>query len=222
MTRAGRFLALPWIFLLAGCSSSGSGDFGQYMAVVKQALKGSFGKGGVTLQQAAAIPYASMGWRLNDGPQNVIVLATENQSELLWTSAAHVVILTQDGRIRRTVGLPHNLTAFAPGMSQTIAPPGQALNGAYKHQSVLDFSDSGLFGIPITCSGRAVGTQAIKILGKTISTRRVEESCNSPSLHWAFVNSYWLDPQTGFTWRSRQHIHPKGDVIETEIFRPPG
>jgi hypothetical protein len=222
MTRASRFLALPWIFLLAGCSSSGSGDFGQYFQVIKQSLNGSLGKSSISLQQAAAIPYASMGWRLNDGPQNIVVLATENRSELLWTSAAHAVILTEDGRIKRTVGLPHNLSASAPGGSASWVPPAQALSGPYTQQSVADFSDAGLYGVPITCRGRAVGVQAINILGKTLSTRRIQESCDSPSLHWSFVNSYWVDPQTGFTWRSRQHIHPKGDVIETEIFRPPG
>ena len=222
MIPAGRFLALPWVLLLAGCSSSGSGDFGQYFQVIKQSLNGSFGKSSISLQQAAAIPYASMGWRLNDGPQNIVVLATENGSELLWTSAAHAVILTEDGRIKRTVGLPHNLSASAPGGSGSWVSPAQALSGPYTQQSVADFSDAGLYGVPITCRGRAIGAQAIKILGKTLSTRRVQESCDSPSLHWSFINSYWLDPQTGFTWRSRQHIHPKGDVIETEIFRPPG
>ena len=74
MTRAGRFLALPWIFLLAGCSSSGSGDFGQYFQVVKQSINGSLRKSSIPLSQAAAIPYASMGWRLNDGGQNIICL----------------------------------------------------------------------------------------------------------------------------------------------------
>ena len=34
--------------------------------------------------------------------------------------------------------------------------------------------------------------------------------------------SDWIDPQTGFVWRSRQTIHPRGDTLETEIFRPPG
>lgn len=222
MTRAGRFLALPWVLLLAGCSSSGSGDFAQYFQIVKQSIDGTLGKSGVPLSRAAAIPYASMGWRLNDGGQNIIVLATENGSELLWTSAAHVVILTQDGRIRRTVGLPQNLSALAPGASTSLAAPAQALTAPYTQQIVADFSDIGQFGVFITCRGTAVGAEAIKILGKTLSTRRVEERCDSPSLHWTFVNSYWLDPQTGFTWRSRQHIHPKEAVINTEVFRPPG
>jgi hypothetical protein len=222
MIRVGRFLALPGFLLLASCSSSGTGDFGQYFQVVKQSINGSLGKSGISLSQAAAIPYASMGWRLNGGGQNIIVLATENGSELLWTSAAHVVILTQDGRIKQTVGLPHNLTALAPGASIALAAPAQALTAPYTQQIVADFSDTGLYGVAITCRGRAVGFQAIKILGKTLSTRRVEERCDSPSLHWAFVNSYWIDPQTGFTWRSRQHIHPKEAVIDTEIFRPPG
>ncbi len=51
-----------------------------------------------------ALPYASMGWRLNGGPQNIIVLASDSGQEQMWTSAARIVIVTKDGRIKRTGG----------------------------------------------------------------------------------------------------------------------
>ena len=68
-------------------------------------MAASFGNGRVTRDQAAAIPYASMGYRLDDGIRALLVLATDANGEQLWTSAAHVVIVTRDGRIVRTVGL---------------------------------------------------------------------------------------------------------------------
>jgi len=34
--------------------------------------------------------------------------------------------------------------------------------------------------------------------------------------------SFWVDPKSGFVWRSLQHLTPQGETVETEIFRPPG
>ena len=73
----------------------------------------------------------------------------------------------------------------------------------------------------VSCSAAARRTERITILGQAITTMRVDENCDSSSLKWRFVDSYWLDPKTGFVWRSQQHISP-GEMVETEIFRPPG
>jgi hypothetical protein len=66
------------------------------------------------------------------------------------------------------------------------------------------------------------GQETITILGQTMASARVDEDCQSTSPRWRFRNSYWLDPQSGFVWRSLQHIHPHGDTLDIEIFRPPG
>lgn len=196
---------------------------GQYFQVIRQTVRGGgFGKSSVTLKEAAAIPYASMGWRLDGGRQSIIVLATDNAQGQLWTSAAHIVLLTQDGRIKRTVGLPHDLAALAPRGGDAMTPPSRALTGAYSELRSADFPDINAFGAALSCRGMMRGAQMVTILGKKISTARVEEHCDSPALGWSFTNTYWIDRDTGFVWRSVQHIHPKGGTIETEIFRPPG
>ncbi len=51
---------------------------------------------------------------------------------------------------------------------------------------------------------------------------RVDESCRSRKPEWSFTDNYWVDLDNGRVWRARQHVHPKGGIIETEIFRPPG
>ena len=76
--------------------------------------------------------------------------------------------------------------------------------------------------MPITCRLSAKGQETIAILGQNIATTRVDEDCISSSPRWRFRNSYWLDTASKFVWRSLQHIHPKGDTLEIEIFRPPG
>jgi hypothetical protein len=218
--RLGPLLVAAGLLGLGGCSSTDDSDLGQYYEILRQGFSGTFHTPKVTLKQAAAIPYASMGWRLNDAAQTLIVLATDNGTVQLWTSASHVVLQTSNAHIVRTVGLPHDLTALASADGQDLAPPARALSGPFSQRRVADFADIGAYNVTITCRTQRMGPQPVGILGKSIATIRVDEKCEAPSLNWSFVNSYWID-QAGFAWRSRQSIRP-GNVIETEVFRPPG
>lgn len=215
-----RLLGCGALLFLAGCSSSGQSDYSQYWQMMRQSVSGAFGKSSITLQQAASIPYASMGWRLNGGPQNIIVLASDTSGEQMWTSAARIVLVTKDGRIKRTVGLPRNLGALAPRNGENIASPAESAKSPSARVYVADFPDIDVYGATISCQPTVKGARAITILEQKISTTRIEENCSSRPLRWSFTNVYWADPKSGFVWRSRQNIHPHGDVLETEIFRP--
>lgn len=216
-----RLLGGGALLLLAACSSSGPSDYSQYWEMMKQSVSGTFGKSSITLQQAGAIPYASMGWRLNGGSQNIIVLASDNGGEQMWTSAARIVLVTRDGRIKRTVGLPHDIAALVPRTNEDFKSPAATAKTPGPQQYSADFPDAGIYGAQIVCRAAPKGARAITILEQRIATVRIEEKCSSPALRWSFTNVYWTDPQTGFVWRSRQVIHPAGDTLETEIFRPP-
>jgi len=60
-----------WRCLAAGCSSRGSGNtnYSQFLHIAKESLSASFGNRRVTAKQAAAIPYASMGYSVDNGNQ---------------------------------------------------------------------------------------------------------------------------------------------------------
>lgn len=221
--KAGRLLA-AWAcaLLLAGCSSSSDSNYSEYWTALKQGVRGTFGAApAVTKAQAAAIPYASMGYRVDGGAERLIVLATDTGGEQLWTSADHVVLLTRDGRIVRTVGLPHDLAALSAGRDGD-PPPVQALRAPFASSRLEDFPDLNLYSVPVTCHVAMQGRAAITILDNRLDTIRVDESCISEKLNWSFVDSFWVDPESGLVWRSRQHIHPKGEILDTEILRPPG
>jgi hypothetical protein len=209
------------LLLLAGCSSSDSGNtnYAQFYQLAKQSLSATFGKIRVTREQAASIPYASMGFSQDGGNQMLLVLATDSGGELLWTGPSHAVIVTRNGRIIRTVGLGHDLAGLT--MRAIVPPPGAAVEGPFSTTRLEDFPELGLYGTLISCRTHLVGRQRIDILGQAVTTNRVDEACHSQSPDWSFVDSYWVDPDNGLVWRSRQHIHPKGGEIETEVFRPP-
>jgi hypothetical protein len=209
--------------LLAGCSSGGSGNtnYAQFYQLAKQSFSASFGNMRVNRDQAAAIPYASLGYSLDDGNQAILVLATDTSGELLWTGASHVVIVTRNGRVVRTVGLGHDLASLTT-RDAAIPPPSAAVQGAFSSTRLEDFPDWGTYGAQVSCRAHLVGQQTINILGQPVTTDRVDEACQSRKPNWSFVDTFWLDPVNGLVWRSRQHIHPKGGEIETELFRPPG
>ena len=217
---AGGALALA----LASCSSSNSGNtnYTQFYQLMRQSLSASFGKIRVTRDQAASVAYASMGYSMDGGNQGMLILATDSGDELLWTSSAHVVIVTRQGRIVRTLGLDHDLSGLTTRNNAPPTPPAAAIQAPFASTRLQDFPELGLYGIEVSCRAHMVGRQSITILGQTVPTVRVDETCRSNQPDWSFTDNFWVDGDNGLVWRSRQHVNPKGGTVETEIFRPPG
>lgn len=216
------FPVLAVLLLASGCDSTGTSDYTLYYQAVRQSIAGSFGGNThVTKDQAAAISYASIGYRVNDGPEQLLVLATDSGEEQLWTSAAHVVIVTRGGRIVRTVGLPHDLAAVTPQQGQQLTPLADVTRRPLTATRLEDFPDIPIYGAAIKCTASPEGPETIVILGHGITTMKINEACRSDILNWSFTDSYWVDLQNALVWRSIQHVGPKGEKIEIETLRPP-
>jgi len=217
-------VTLVMALLAASCSSSSTGNtnYSQFYRLVRQSWSATMGKIRVTREQAASVSYASMGYSLDGGNQAMLILATDSGGELLWTSGAHVVIVTRDGRIVRTLGLDHDLSGLTTPNNAPPVPLLSAVRAPFTSTRLVDFPELGLYGIQVACRARMIGRQSINILGQALPTVRVDESCRSDRPDWAFTDNFWLDAESGLVWRSRQHVHPRGGVVETEIFRPPG
>jgi hypothetical protein len=199
---------------LGGCSSAGNADLSSITTIVKLAFAPPQR---VTIKQAAAIPFATIGVRLGNGPQAMATLATDDGAQRLWASGQKVMIATtRSGQIQRTVGLPSNLTWMIPSGSADGNPT------ARRSTWTADFADLGIYAVPIQCDAMASANVQISILGNRIATRRTNVRCVAPQLNWSFQNAYWTDLQTGLVWRSIQYVHPKLDPIEIETLRPPG
>lgn len=196
--------------------------YSQYGQLIRQGFSGMFSHSGVTRSQAASIPYATLGYRIEDGNQSLLVLATDTGGEQLWTASNHVVFQTRDGRITRTVGLAHNLGALTPRSGEALPSPFTALKQPFSSTRLVDLTESGVYSLALTCRSMPSGPQSITILGQAIATQRVDETCENRAMGWRFTDTYWLDPATGMAWRSIQHVAPKGGKIQTEILRPPG
>ena len=208
--------------VLQGCTSSGPGQnyWSQYWDLLGQAYRNSFTTQSISLEQAAAIPYASLGYRIDNGSQNLLVLAADTNGDLLWTAASRVVLLTRGGRIIRTVNLPSDRAATTAQNGAALPALADALKAPYRSTRLVDVPDIGAYGVALNCMTAARRRELITILGTAISTIRVDETCSSTAPRWSFTDSYWIDPDSGFAWRSVQHLHSKAR-LEIEILRPP-
>lgn len=210
-------LGLAGLLTVGGCSS-GSNAWQDYWELAR----GAFGRNpGISIEQAGAIPYASLGYRIDGGSQALLVLATDDNNELLWTAASRVVLVTRDGRITRSVGLPHDISRVMAAGAPSLPPLADARRQAYRSMRTIDLPDMGAYSVALTCVTAARGRQLITILGTAIVTDRIDETCTSNAPRWSFTNSYWID-EANFAWRSVQNLHPSGTRIQIEIFRPPG
>lgn len=194
----------------ASCSYTG-GDLPALYEVGKSLWAGPKN---ITFDDAAAVPYASVGVRLGSRGQIMLVLATETDGLLMWTSDAKISILTRDGRIVRTAGLGRDLSAYSYKMVSTASGTTVAWQA--------DFKDMNLAQIPGTCERSQPRDETILILGKSIRTRRIDERCRAQGheLSWSFTNTFWIDPDSGMVWRSIQHIHPQMPSLEIVTLRP--
>ena len=214
-------LAAAAVLSLCGCSSTREQTYRPFFALISESVKSSFSRTMVTRNQAAAVPYASMGWSIGHNPERMIILATDNNGEQIWTSGDHVVLTLRDGRIVRTVGLPDNLAANAPHGGGDDLGPAAAVEGPFSSLRTADYTQSKLFSVALSCRTATRGRETIVILGAKISTVRVSERCSSAQLAWSFENTYWVSSNSKLVWRSIQYISPKMDPIETRMLRPP-
>jgi hypothetical protein len=206
-------------FAAAGLLGACNGLSREDLNSIYELGKGMVSRGrSVTLQEAAAVPYATIGVRMGGSSETMLVLASDSNGLLLWTSSLHIAITTRNGRIVETTGLRYNIR-----MQETQSgAPGEDGGRTIRRQA--DLPELGLYSVAITCRSRSLGEETITILGKDIRTQRTEEKCeaDTPRFNWSFRNVYWTDPEDGFVWRSIQHVNPELDAVEIEVLRPPG
>lgn len=211
-----RIAAALCVVALAGCSSEKTSDWGEVYTMMRNVI--SPDDSAIRIEQAAAIPYATIGVRVDGSAQGMLVLATNTGREQLWTSASRVALLIRGGRIVRSAGLEHNLTEARVWGSAGAEP---SITESMTTRWEMDFADLGLFSVPVVCKSVVRGREPVKNFNVDVDTVRVDEDCRSDRLDWSFVNSYWISPSTGLCWHAIQYVSPKLGPIETEILRAP-
>lgn len=196
-----------------GSVSSADTDILSLGTIFLHAIGGIGSSSSVPRENAASIPYASLGVRLGGSDEAMFVLANRSGDDLLWLGGTSLGIVTRHGRVVRTVGFSSNLSGVhtAEGVKQDLSQP----SVDYQY----DFGDQSRYGIPVKCLRQSLGPERIVIIGVPRDTTHVVENCAASGMDWSFRNEFWVDA-AGYVWKSRQFVTPKLDSVTFEILRP--
>lgn len=181
----------------------------------------------LTSDHISELPYASSFVRINDGAQLFMVLAFAEPNpatgvmQLKWLSSDKAMIVTENGRIVKTIGLAlANLQSIEP--SNKTAPTFSELlqnqrnrEASYSWQTTNHYLYHYQANItPIISSSELITTPLWKK-----QTTLIYETVNIDSLETTFTNRYWVDEQ-GAVVKSTQYLGPKLGKIEMAILKP--
>jgi len=165
------------------------------------------------------LPYASMAVSIKNNRRALVVLAKAEQGELHWMSADRGVLVTRNGRLVRTVGLPENLVRTDFLGADFFEEGGLPGNGPLARKRLIDIAPGNRFGMVVEATLTRGPRERITIHKRQYDTVRLDEKCVVPHLSWEFSNTYWVDGQ-GMVWRSVQHTAPGAPAIEMEVTKP--
>lgn len=204
---------------LGGCASDSLSLLGASLPKFGAAARGNGYP--LTDEQIKAIPYASMGVRIGKSAGVVTILASIDGERLHWASADRVVLITERGRLVKTVGLPRDLlttrlTEFDP-LARVVR--GDAANEAGVSR-IVDLRPKDDFSVPVESRCTVQGEETLMLLGQPRNVVRIRERVVVRKWRWSTDNLYWCDPASGRIWKSRQQFCPEVPAITMEVLRP--
>ena len=224
MTMLLQKIAIPALLILltTGCQIGRDlGESWKQLGKIVDFVGANRAHSSVTRATVDAIPFASLGFRYGNSQQAVISLAQSQGGRLFWVSRDGLSIVTENGRIVRTVGFPGNIIGSKPTTRDPLSLPHSPDWGGFSFFRTVDFDEDLGYGHRMECKLQDLGSEEITVLGRTFAARKYGEPCEVPTLKWTFENTHWLDADTGFVWRTRQWVSPGlKKPIELEVLRP--
>jgi len=199
------------VVLLSGCA----GTYRTYAEMFELAF---------TPKTDAALPFSEftanspdyLYIRLGDQPRAVMGLLFIEQAQFKWTSANNVVLVTEQGRIVRSLGLPNDLLHTSNRNADPIKVK-RFDNSEWTRQ--LDWS-AGEFGYTVTSTFSEQTEETLTFFGQQIKAKKVIETLryDNPSSYLRFdglwQNVFWFDETSGKLLQSQQQLAPGTPAYE--------
>lgn len=199
---------------IGGCANNIMGK------TLARALETSFGSSSAfEPDYPDRLPYASLAVTLKNNQRALLILAKAESGELHWVSADRGVLVTRNGRLVRTVGLPENLIRTDFVGKDFFEEKGLPDENPASSRRLIDVAPGNRYGILVDATLVRGEKDRTKINNRLYDTVRFDEHCSVPGLSWRFVNSYWIDDRRN-VWRSIQHISPGVAPLEIEVTKP--
>ncbi|MCI1133874.1 YjbF family lipoprotein [Stenotrophomonas maltophilia] len=168
-----------------------------------------------TAEEVAAKRYAQI---KVVGPNGgaVLVLGNIDGGRQAWYSSERSIVFLQDGLLVGTFGgSPELQNMWIEGEN-----PFRALHKLDRMATVhrhYDLMPGYRYGVEVHGTLEPMGRETVEILGKRRSLLHVRETQHGK--RWRVENHFWVDPDNGFIWKSRQAIAP-GTSLEITQLKP--
>jgi len=207
---------------LGGCSGSGPSYWQQLGNVAKTSLLGGGKKSEIremTRAELDQIPYATIAVTIGDARTYLVPLA-DNDGYLNYRDSAGRGIVMLGGLVAGTRGLGNDLQAVRYATDDPVRTPTpltrwpRQLDRDYQFR-LRDVTD---YSVTLRCVLVPVVSETIDIAEVGYTLARVNETCTNARRQ--IVNTYWVEPDTGFIWKSVQWLGPDLGQATVEIIRP--
>jgi len=186
---------VTYIFgMLLVCSSCSYISYNQVLPLIKSATLGDSDIA-LTEEYIAKQPYSFARVDLGKAANIIMVLQKVDNNFYTWVSSTGEKVITLNGKIIKTEGLPHNLEFLNPTKFKLFSEKPN-YSGTYD----LLLKDP-----------RAFVEQdfSISIIQNSPSELLIEEKITMTILNRKYSNFYWVDKKSGKVIKTKQAINPK-------------
>ncbi|ATA24690.1 hypothetical protein BIY26_06015 [Brenneria goodwinii] len=174
----------------------------------------------VTAQQVANTPYASAYLKVGKAPQAFVVLVFAEQQQLKWIAADKNMVVTQNGRLVKTLGFGEDITNVSNLAQDPLTLGLLKSTTPMKWQTRVEWSQVFRGGYDLTSVFQPRGRETVRILDRSRELMRFDELVSVPSLNETYTNSYWLDPANGQVVQSHQYMGPDMALVKFTVLKP--
>jgi hypothetical protein len=208
---------------LGACSSSGDNNFQQLGALAKVSFMGVEEKAPLpelTREQLNQIPSATIALSLGDGPRTFLVPLADNGGYLNYLDSGGHGLVMLKGAVTGTQALGKDLEAVRYHPDDPIANPTPVADWPGEVYRDYQFAQrSGAeYSITLACVFERLARETIEIVEIDFDVVRISEVCTNARRQ--ITNTYWVEAETGFIWKSRQWLGPHLEQATIEIIRP--
>lgn len=173
-----------------------------------------------TRAQLDQIPFATIAVSIDGGPRGFVIPLADNGGYLDYADQTRRGIVMYGGLVTGTHGYGYNLSAVRHAIDDPVAEPVPLADWPTVVDRSYQFPrrDQKGYAITLRCHYQPVAREEVVIAEIIFDLTRVEETCANNTR--TVTNTYWVEPETGFIWKSEQWIGPNQPQLTIEIVRP--
>lgn len=198
---------------VGGCSTLSSTS----IHMLELAMHGPSDAAAPTAAKAAAVPYAQLGITTKTSSA-VLILGYVDHGRMTWYSAGKEIVFTRHGVVVKTWHLHPDILATRLPADSPFVTGLEHLTAPVTTTRTLDLPDY-RYGVLATSELVPAGLHDVSILDTVHRLLRIDEHLRAPSIDFVADNAYWVDPDTGFVWKSRQTL-PGGKTLTLTTLKP--